>query len=254
MQIAGPTPNDPHAVPPPLPGARATASDGIPDGIKGFSWGALLLNWIWAIGNRTWIGLLALIPYVGFVVAIWLGFKGREMAWENKKWDSVEHFNRVQKRWSQWGVGIMIGSLLIGILAAISIPAYQDYVHRAKQAAAEADSAQAPASEPAPVAESAPVAAAAPPAEAAPPDVPNEQSKAGDNHGVMSRPDFQNLVAGKSADEVLQILGKPDTTQDLGGMQIWYYQGKTRDPVTDNIDNMAQITFQHNYVHLVSFM
>ena len=33
----------------------------IPDGVRGWSWGAFLLNWIWAIGNKTWIGLLALI-------------------------------------------------------------------------------------------------------------------------------------------------------------------------------------------------
>lgn len=45
----------------------------MPDGIKGWSWGALFLNWIWAIGNKTWLGLLALLPYVGIVVAIVLG-------------------------------------------------------------------------------------------------------------------------------------------------------------------------------------
>jgi Tfp pilus assembly major pilin PilA len=111
---------------------EAVMSDGIPSGIKGWSWGAFFLNWVWAIGNRTWWGLLAVIPYVGFIVAVWLGFKGREMAWKNRKWDSVEHFNRVQKKWSQWGVGLVIGIGLIGILAAIAIPAYQDYVKRAK--------------------------------------------------------------------------------------------------------------------------
>lgn len=110
-------------------------SDGpVPDGIKGWSWGAFLLNWIWAIGNRTWWGLLAAVPYVGLFVAIWLGLKGREMAWKNTTWDSVEHFNRVQKKWTQWAVGIIVASMVIGILAAIAIPAYQDYGHRARQA------------------------------------------------------------------------------------------------------------------------
>jgi len=113
------------------PSLSTAIPDVLPDGIKGWSWGALLLNWIWAIGNRTWIGLLALIPYVGFGIAIWLGFKGREMAWRNGKWESVEHFNRVQKRWSQWGVGVMIASLVIGVLAAIAIPAYHSYANRA---------------------------------------------------------------------------------------------------------------------------
>lgn len=92
---------------------------GIPDGVKGWSWGAFFLNGIWAIGNRTWIGLLAFVPYLGWIVAIWLGFKGREMAWKNKQWDSLEHFNRVQRKWSQWGVGVMIAAIVLGILAAL---------------------------------------------------------------------------------------------------------------------------------------
>jgi hypothetical protein len=103
----------------------------VPEGVKGWSWGAFLLNWIWAIGNKTWIGLLAFLPYVGLVVAIILGIKGREWAWKNKRWDSIEHFNKVQKRWSFWGVVLVIGVGLIGILAAIAIPAYQDYLIRA---------------------------------------------------------------------------------------------------------------------------
>ena len=55
------------------PGASLDQTDGpntsgtgsgaiIPPGVAGWSWGAFLLNWIWAIGNRTWIGLLALVP------------------------------------------------------------------------------------------------------------------------------------------------------------------------------------------------
>ena len=107
----------------------------IPDGIKGWSWGAFLLNWIWAIGNKTWIGLLALIPYVGLIMAIVLGFKGREWAWKNKQWDSVEHFNRVQKKWSYWGVMIVVVVFVIGIVAAIAIPAYKSYQDRAEAAA-----------------------------------------------------------------------------------------------------------------------
>ena len=103
-----------------------------PPGIKGWSWGAFLLNWIWAIGNRTWIGLLCFVPYVGIIMSFYLGFKGRELAWRNKRWDSIEHFNAVQKKWSWWAVVLIVGVMGIGILAAIAIPAYQDYVTRSR--------------------------------------------------------------------------------------------------------------------------
>jgi hypothetical protein len=101
----------------------------IPDGVKGWSWGAFIFNWVWAIGNKTWIGLIALIPYVGFIMAFTLGFKGREWAWENKKWESVEHFQRVQRKWSLWSL-VFVAIAFIGIVVAIAIPAYQDYVSR----------------------------------------------------------------------------------------------------------------------------
>jgi len=123
------------------PAPYSADDGGVPDGVKGWSWGAFLLNWIWAIGNRSWIGLLAVIPYVGWIMAFWLGFKGREMAWKNKQWDSLEHFNRVQRRWSQWAIGIMVVAIIGGILAAIGGPAYQDYTTREREVQRAADQA-----------------------------------------------------------------------------------------------------------------
>lgn len=81
------------------------------------------------------------MPYVGWLMVFWLGFKGREMAWKNKQWDSLEHFNRVQRKWSQWGVGIMLIALILGILGAIAAPAYQDYTTREQDVQRAADQA-----------------------------------------------------------------------------------------------------------------
>jgi hypothetical protein len=72
----------------------------VPPEIKGWNWGAFLLNFIWAIGNRTWIGLLTLLPYVGILMTIILGFKGNEWAWRNKRWKSIDHFKGVQRKWA----------------------------------------------------------------------------------------------------------------------------------------------------------
>ncbi len=101
----------------------------VPPEVEGWSWGAFFMSWIWAIGNRTWIGLLALVPYLGFIMAIVLGVNGRKWAWQNKRWDDIEHFNRVQRRWSIWGSCLVLIPT-IGIIAAVAIPAYHNYNSR----------------------------------------------------------------------------------------------------------------------------
>jgi hypothetical protein len=133
----------------------ATTTEGIPDGVRGWSWGAFLFNWIWAIGNRTWIGLLALVPYVGFGVAIWLGFQGREMAWKNGRWDSLDHFNRVQKAWSQWALGLFCVGLTIILTTAIfgggGASARAEFQQGSSDGAKASQSEEQPAPKPQPV-------------------------------------------------------------------------------------------------------
>jgi hypothetical protein len=85
----------------------------IPPEIDRWNWGAFLLSWIWGVGNNTFIALLALIPIVGFVMLFVLGAKGSRWAWRNGRWDSVEHFKRVQRLWAIWGVIIWIGGIAL---------------------------------------------------------------------------------------------------------------------------------------------
>lgn len=84
----------------------------VPPEIDRWNWGAFLLHWIWGIGNRTWIALLMFVPFVNFVVMLMLGFRGSAWAWRNRRWDSVEQFRRVQRRWAWWGAGIWAATLL----------------------------------------------------------------------------------------------------------------------------------------------
>ena len=39
----------------------------IPAEIDRWNWGAFLLNWIWGIGNNTYIALLTFVPFFGFI-------------------------------------------------------------------------------------------------------------------------------------------------------------------------------------------
>ena len=85
----------------------------IPPEIDRWNWGAFLLNWIWGVGNNTFIALLTLVPIVGFVMLFVLGAKGSRWAWRNGRWDSVEHFKRVQRLWAMWGAIIWIGAIAL---------------------------------------------------------------------------------------------------------------------------------------------
>ena len=85
----------------------------IPPEIDRWNWGAFLLNWIWGVGNNTFIALLTLVPIVGFVMLFVLGAKGSRWAWRNGRWDSVEHFKRVQRLWAIWGAIIWLGGIAL---------------------------------------------------------------------------------------------------------------------------------------------
>ena len=89
----------------------------IPPELDRWNWGAFLLNWIWGLGNNTFLALLVFAPFVGFVMPFVLGAKGSAWAWRNGRWTSVEHFQRVQRTWAIWGIVAMLGSLaLFGLL------------------------------------------------------------------------------------------------------------------------------------------
>jgi hypothetical protein len=106
------------------PEATADAKP-IPPEIDRWNWGAFLLNWIWGIGNGTFIALLTFIPFFGLAMPFVLGARGSAWAWRNGRWDSVEHFKRVQRKWAIWGVVVWVaaialfGSLFGGIFYAL---------------------------------------------------------------------------------------------------------------------------------------
>ena len=95
------------------------AAKGTPENIDKFNWGALLWGWIWAIGNGVWIGLLTLIPYVGFIMAIILGLKGNKWAWEAQKdKKSPEEFVESQRKWTIAGVILLVAAFLFGFIGS----------------------------------------------------------------------------------------------------------------------------------------
>lgn len=82
----------------------------VPAEIVRWNWGAFLLNWIWGIGNNTFIALLMFVPLVNLVMPFVLGAKGNSWAWRNKRWESIEQFKTVQRKWAKWGIILIIAT------------------------------------------------------------------------------------------------------------------------------------------------
>ena len=129
-----------QAVPGGMPGSINNTSNNsgqgkmaaLPPELTGWNWGGFFLTWIWGIGNSTFIAFLTFIPFVNIVMIFVLGAKGNEWAWQNKRWNNIEHFKKVQKLWAIWGavlfaLGIILFIIIISIAIAASDPYYYDY-------------------------------------------------------------------------------------------------------------------------------
>ena len=79
-----------------------------------FNWGAFMLSFLWAIGNKAYLGLLVLIPFFNIIWIFVCGFKGNRWAWENNNYRDIEEFKRVQETWNRAGlVALIIYAVII---------------------------------------------------------------------------------------------------------------------------------------------
>lgn len=112
-----------QAAVPQAPGTVPVQGD-VPEEIKGFNFGAFSLNWIWAFAHRlpglgAAILILSFIPCVGFInigFAIYLGFKGNELAWKSRPFQSVQQFKDTQRVWAIWGLIVFAAAIVFGII------------------------------------------------------------------------------------------------------------------------------------------
>lgn len=82
---------------------------------------------IWSLFNQVWIGLIgfiSLIPQIPIEIrflitlalALYLGFKGNELAWRSKKWSSTAHFASVQRTWLIVGLAATVIFLILSFI------------------------------------------------------------------------------------------------------------------------------------------
>jgi hypothetical protein len=110
-----------------------TSDAALPEELKGWNWGAFLWGMIgfapiWGYFNRVWIALVLVFVWVspfvptvlrgpiiiaGLLVTVYLGFKGNELVWRARRWESADHFRRVQQGWMTWGLLIAVVQILV---------------------------------------------------------------------------------------------------------------------------------------------
>lgn len=103
--------------------------------IKKFNWGAFGLWPIWGFANGMWwlflvnivIGWLpaTAVSSMYIIMSVYMGMKGGELAWKNKKWRSISHFINVQNSWKIWGiVCFALTIVLFVVLIALAVEGY----------------------------------------------------------------------------------------------------------------------------------
>ena len=117
----------PDAPPPIYTAPPWDAHDTVPPEIWGmtFNTGAFFGGFIWAAGNRVWIGLFDVLSYVLLpLMPFWrllLALRGNEWAWRAGNWDSVGQFRRAQRRWGWLGFLLFVLQLGAGLALLIGV-------------------------------------------------------------------------------------------------------------------------------------
>ena len=107
-----------------------TRSAHLPQSARGWNTAAFLIGPIWGPSNGVWLGIIGLVFFfipsgisvlgsLGMKFTLYLaygaflGFRGNEMAWRAKRWQSLEHFKRVQQQWMLLALVVNLALLFI---------------------------------------------------------------------------------------------------------------------------------------------
>lgn len=69
----------------------------------------------------------------------------------------------------------------------------------------------------------------------------------------VPRDEFKKSILGKTESQVLDLLGQPVYTNEVGPSKMWQYEGRTFDPTTGKTDNRVSIFFRGGKVDSVNY-
>lgn len=93
----------------------------MPPEVNKWNWGAFMFPLFWGIGNKSYLALLTLIPYIGFIMNFICGALGNKWAYNNTSmyYDSPEEFAKAQQSWNRAGFIFFIISITLAAIAII---------------------------------------------------------------------------------------------------------------------------------------
>ncbi|GBU11149.1 hypothetical protein AwErysi_07650 [Erysipelotrichaceae bacterium] len=89
--------------------------------IKGWNWGAFISPVMWGIGNKSYLPLLVLVPFLNIVWIFVCGAKANEWAWKSNNYTDVKTFKAVQATWNRAGLVMFILSMILLILGMVVV-------------------------------------------------------------------------------------------------------------------------------------
>lgn len=84
----------------------------VPWGLFGFFNGSTL----WGV-----LGLVAHFTGLSLVYAIYIGIKGKELAWQNRRFDSMMQFEDTMKAWNRWGIIVTVIEVVLLFLYIVFV-------------------------------------------------------------------------------------------------------------------------------------
>ena len=70
---------------------------------------------------------------------------------------------------------------------------------------------------------------------------------------VYSRAEFSRLVLGKSEEEVIKAVGRPDETSEDDDARYWHFKKRTLDPLTQEKDTDVQVVIKAGKVSEINY-
>jgi len=110
----------------------------VPGEARGWNWGALVLGPAWLAGHGLWGLLLVWValavaaglagaayrPFLGGglgLLILYLGMAGNGLAWKARRFDSITHFQRVQRIWARWAGAALFLAVVLTIMTTFAV-------------------------------------------------------------------------------------------------------------------------------------